>query len=61
MHGDGCFVADSYAFDDFFDQVSYSGAFSANVDSWLDGWSYLDCVMVSTAILSVVPPLEGVC
>jgi len=31
-------------FSDFFDTVTYSGAFADN--SWLDGWSYLDCVQV---------------
>jgi hypothetical protein len=34
---------------DFFDTVDYSGAFAPTGDSWLDGWSYLDCVMVSVA------------
>jgi hypothetical protein len=28
----------------WFDTVTYSGAFAPDVDSWLDGWSYLDCV-----------------
>eukprot|EP01046_Picozoa_sp_COSAG06_P049406 COSAG06_NODE_7599_length_2446_cov_1.212186_1_plen_671_part_01 len=32
------------AFDTWFDTVTYSGAFSSSDPSWLDGWSYLDCV-----------------
>ena len=26
--------------------IAYSGAFDPAADSWLDGWSYLDCVQV---------------
>jgi hypothetical protein len=33
-------------FSSFFDTVDYSGAFAPTGDSWLDGWSYLDCVQV---------------
>jgi hypothetical protein len=32
------------AYSPWFDTVDYSGAFAPGVDSWLDGWSYLDCV-----------------
>ena len=32
------------AYSPWFDTVSYSGAFAPTGDSWLDGWSYLDCV-----------------
>ena len=32
------------AYSPWFDTVDYSGAFAPTGDSWLDGWSYLDCV-----------------
>jgi hypothetical protein len=40
-----------------FDTVTYSGAFAPDENSWLDGWSYLDCVMVSVA----TPSSSAVC
>merc|ERR1719231_219032 len=31
-------------FSDFFDTTTYAGAFAPTGDTWLTGWSYLDCV-----------------
>ena len=33
-------------FDTYFDTVAFVGAFDPVAESWLDGWSYLDCVQV---------------
>ncbi len=45
------------AFDAFFETVDYSGAFAKTGASWLAGWSYLDCVMVSPALpVQLSPP-----
>jgi hypothetical protein len=32
------------AYSPWFDTVTYTGAFDPAASSWLDGWSYLDCV-----------------
>ncbi len=42
-------VEDPPAGDAFFDTTDYAGAFAPGVDSWLDGWSYLDCVQGTLA------------
>ena len=42
-------------FSSFFDTVDYSGAFASTGDSWLDGWSYLDCVQVRARTLGTQP------